>query len=226
MTTPLFPDEDLVRTREIMARVQPILDEMGERTTVQLFRGQPFPVLISSLLSARTREEDTKTAMDHLFALADNPADMAKLAYEDVLKAIDAVQYPGNKAEYILKTSALVAEQGRVPDTLDELMALPGIGWKSAVLVLWLAFGLAPEICVDVHVARIGKRLGLVNTSTKQPQKVSQELMTKVPKEIWGPWNPMMVNFGRTICLPTYPKCPTCPINDLCPKVGVKGITR
>ena len=73
----LFPDEDLIRTREIMARVQPVLDKMGEKTTVQLYQGQPFPVLISSLLSARTREEDTKTAMDCLFALADNPADIA-----------------------------------------------------------------------------------------------------------------------------------------------------
>ena len=220
----LFPDEDLIRTREIMARVQPVLDKMGEKTTVQLYQGQPFPVLISSLLSARTREEDTKTAMDRLFALADNPADIAQLSYQDVLEAIQSVQYPGPKAEYVIKTSARIAEQGRVPDTLEELMALPSIGWKSAVLVLWLAFGLSPEICVDVHVARIGKRLGLVNPSTAKPEKISRELMKKVPRDIWGPWNPMMVNFGRTICLGSHPRCSKCPVNNLCPKIGVQDV--
>jgi endonuclease-3 len=220
----MFPDDDLARTREIAERLQPVLDEMGERTTVQLYQGQPFPVLISSMLSARTREENTEKAMNRLFALADTPEKMALLKYEDVLEAINPVQYPGNKAQYVIDSSVLIAEQGGVPQTLEELMALPGIGWKSAVLILWLAFGLAPEICVDVHVARIGIRLGLVKPSTKQPQKVSRELMQKIPEDLWGPWNPMMVNFGRTICLRVRPKCPTCPINDLCPQIGVKAV--
>ena len=223
---PMFEHHDSDRAREIFTRLKAKFDDTGWRTTVQGYKREPFRALMGSMLSARTKEEETKAAMNNLFALADNPADMANLSYEAVLRAISPVTYPENKANYVLKTAAMLTEMGgEVPRTVDELTQFPGVGWKSAVLTLWIAYGLAPEICVDVHVGRIGKRLGFVNSKTSQPQKISRELMQIVPRDIWGAWNPAMVNFGRNICYPTVPACDQCPIYDLCERVGVKTRT-
>ena len=196
-----------------------------DTTAVQKTREQdsPFRTLISSMMSARTREEDTDKATRNLFALADKPADMLKLSDEQISKAIACVTYHQTKVGYIRETCKILIEKhnGEAPQDLASLTNLPGIGWKTATLTQWIAFGIAEEICVDVHVARIGKRLGLVNPKTKQPQKVSKELMQTVPDNLWGVWNPMMVRFGREICFPTNPNCKTCPLNDICPRIGV-----
>jgi endonuclease III len=223
---PLFPHDDAERARDIFQRLNPPLIPR-EQTAVETYSNQPFKILIASMLSARTREEDTGVAMDRLFALADTPDKMRLLSYETVLAAIHNVTFPEPKARNVIKIAEMLIEMGgEVPRTVEELTVFPGVGWKSAVLTLWIAYHLDPEICVDVHVGRIGKRLGMVNPKTNDPQKISRELMAIVPRDIWGPWNPTMVIFGRNICYPVKPACPVCPINELCPKVGVTSTSK
>lgn len=214
---------DLAQT--VFERLDAAADGKWERTAVQETRQQrdPFRTLISSMLSARTREEDTRHAVNTLFDLAQTPQDMAQLSDAQVLQAIRRVTYPEPKVGYVKQLSQQLVDHhdSVVPRDLASLTELPGVGWKTGVLTQWIAFGIAEEICVDVHVARIGKRLGLVAPKTKAPQKVSRELMNIVPERLWGPWNPMMVRFGREVCYPTQPNCAGCPLNDICPKVGV-----
>jgi endonuclease-3 len=221
-----FGMTDSERAREIMIRLNPKGSAQREQTAVEEVRRQPFRSLMGSMLSARTREEDTREALRALFTLADTPEKMQALTYEQVLEAIHCVTYPEPKANYVLGISRMLAEKGGlVPQSVAELTELPGVGWKSAVLTLWMAYGIAEEICVDVHVGRIGQRLGFVNPKTKQPEKISKELMRVVPKELWGPWNPTMVAFGRSTCYPAVPACPRCPLKDICPKIGVTRTT-
>lgn len=218
-------EEARSRTAEIFRRLNEAAEGKWETTAVQETRQlrDPFRTVVSSMLSARTREEDTRRATINLFALAQTPAEMLQLSEEQIVTAIRMTTYWENKARYLrgLCENLVQEHDGSVPRDLDALMALPGVGWKTATLTQWIAFGIAEEICVDVHVARIGKRLGLVNLSAKQPRKISHELMPRIPREIWGPWNPMMVRFGREVCFPTRPNCPGCPLNDICPQVGV-----
>jgi len=224
---PLFPHEDADRAREIYERLSKTSASLWQQTGMYKHQRDPFRVLLSSILSARTLGEDTQQATDNLFELAKTPAEMAQLSYEQVLEAVQPVNFPEAKAEYVLDAARYVAENGdEVPRSLDALMNINGVGWKVGLLTLWIAYGEAPEICVDVHVGRIGKRLGLVNPKTQQPQKISKELMTIVPHNLWGVWNPTMVNHGRKICYPVDPACDRCPIADLCPKIGVKTRTK
>jgi endonuclease-3 len=214
---------DLAET--VFERLNAIADRW-ERTAVQETRDlqDPFRTLIAAMLSARTREEATRTATNNLFQLADTPQAILQLSDDDILKAIQAVTYPEPKVAYVRGICQKLVDEfaGHVPRKLTDLTSLPGVGWKTAVLTQWIAFEIAEEICVDVHVARIGKRLGLVQPATQQPPRVSQELMQVVPERLWGVWNPLMVRFGREICRPTRPQCKVCPLNDLCPKIGVK----
>jgi endonuclease-3 len=214
------------RCQEIYERLRgTAASENWEHTAVQeaVATRNPLRVLISAMLSARTREEATREATNNLFNLANTAEDILKLSDEQIMQAIRMVTYPEPKVLYVRGICQKIIREhgGEVPKTLEELSNLPGVGWKTGVLTQWLAFGIAEEICVDVHVARIGIRLGLVNPKTKQPEKVSRELMQSVPQQLWGPWNPMMVRFGREICLYDKPRCLICPLNDICPKVGV-----
>lgn len=220
---PLFPHEESKRAVAIFDTLNADGGVSWRSSSLYQNAPDPFRTLVSAMLSPRTDRESNRIAVDNLFALAQTPSEMAQLDYDTILSAIASVTYAENKARYLPVLSAQVAEWGEVPKDRDRLMELPGVGWKVALLTLWVAYGLSPEICVDVHVARIGKRLGLVNPATSQPQKVSQELMQIVPKNIWGPWNPTMVYHGRTICYPGTPNCAICPIYDLCERVGVKA---
>lgn len=221
---PMFPHEDTERTREIYQRLSVTSASLWQQTGMYKHKRDPFRVLLSSVLSARTLGEDTQQATDNLFDLANTPAEIAQLSYGQILGAIQPVNYPESKAVYIQNIAKYIAENNdEVPHSLEALTKLPGVGWKVGLLTLWIAYGDAPEICVDVHVGRIGKRLGLVNPQTAQPQKISKELMAIVPPDLWGVWNPTMVNHGRKICYPIDPDCNHCPIADLCPKVGIKG---
>jgi endonuclease III len=222
----LLNAEEQQRSTTIFQRLEKKANEENwERTAVQeaVDTGNSLRILISAMLSARTREEATRKATNNLFTLAQTAEGILQLSDEQIMQAIRMVTYPETKVPYVRGLCEKIVKEhdGIVPKTLEELSDLPGVGWKTGVLVLWLAFGIAEEICVDVHVARIGMRLGMVNPKTKQPEKVSKELMQRVPKELWGAWNPLMVRFGREICLYDRPRCPVCPLNDICPKVGV-----
>jgi endonuclease-3 len=209
------------RIREIYRRINHAA-EKWERTTLSHFNGQPFKALIAAMLSAQTREEHTLKAANDLFALADNPFDMAKLSREQILGVIRPVTYYERKVDYVLDIAAKVsANGGDVPRTVNELTAYKGVGWKVAVLTLATGYGIYDDITVDVHVARIGQRMGLVDVNIKQPPKINEALKKVLPREFWPYWNGLMVQFGRAVCLPVYPRCRSCPVRDLCPKIGV-----
>ncbi len=180
----------------------------------------PFQILISTIISLRTKDEVTAEASERLFKLADNPYDMLKLSEEEIAKAIYPAGFYRNKAKTIKKISRILVEKytDQVPDSLEELLKLPGVGRKTANLVLALSFN-KPAICVDVHVHRITNRLGFVKTKT--PEETEQELMKKVPKKYWNKINDLLVAFGQTICKPVSPFCSKCPVSQYCEKVGV-----
>ncbi|NPA17020.1 MAG: endonuclease III [Aquificae bacterium] len=181
----------------------------------------PYQILISTIISLRTKDEVTAEASERLFKLADNPYDMLRLSEDEIAKAIYPAGFYRNKAKTIREISRILVEKygGDVPDTLDKLLKLPGVGRKTANLVLALSFN-KPAICVDVHVHRISNRLGIV--STKTPEETEKQLMEKVPRKYWSKINDLLVAFGQTICKPVSPYCSRCPVAHLCEKNGVE----
>ncbi len=181
----------------------------------------PYQILISTIISLRTKDEVTAEASERLFKLADNPYGMLRLSEDEIAKAIYPAGFYRNKAKTIREISRILVEKygGDVPDTLDELLKLPGVGRKTANLVLALSFN-KPAICVDVHVHRISNRLGIV--STKTPEETEKQLMEKVPRKYWSKINDLLVAFGQTICKPVSPYCSRCPVAHLCEKNGVE----
>ncbi len=180
----------------------------------------PFRVLISTVLSLRTKDETTAGASGRLFALADSPKDMLGLGEKVITEAIYPVGFYRTKARNILGICReLIDKYGsRVPDDLDELLLLRGVGRKTANLVLTLGYG-KHGICVDTHVHRITNRLGYIRTAT--PYDTEMALRAKLPKRHWIDYNSLLVAFGQYICRPVSPKCSVCPVQAFCDKVGV-----
>jgi len=180
----------------------------------------PFRVLIACLLSLRTKDETTGPASDRLFALADSPPTMLKLTRRQIETAIFPVGFYRTKARVILGVcrDLLTRFGGRVPDDLDRLLALKGVGRKTANLVVTMGFG-KPGICVDTHVHRISNRLGYVRTKT--PEQTELALRAKLPRRHWIELNDLLVAFGQNVCLPVSPKCSICPVRRACHRVGV-----
>ena len=183
-------------------------------------RRDPFRVLISTMLSLRTKDAVTKVASQKLFALADTPVEMLKLTPRQIEKVIYPVGFYRTKARSILKVCRQLIDQSdsRVPDEIDELVKLPGVGRKTANLVLTLGYGKL-GVCVDTHVHRITNRWGYVKT--KDPEKTEMALREKLPQEYWIEINDELVALGQNICHPTSPKCSQCPVEKLCERVGV-----
>ena len=177
-------------------------------------RSSPFRILISVLLSARTRDPVTLAASNRLFTLADTPGAMGGLPVKRVEKAIFPVGFFRDKARRIVEIGRILAQQeGDVPRDLDGLMALPGVGRKTANLVRSLAFNI-PAIAVDIHVFRISRRLGWA--SGTKPDQVEAELKKLFPRESWNRVNQVLVGFGQTLCRPRNPLCGECPVNSNC----------
>ncbi|MEO2068052.1 MAG: endonuclease III [Desulfurobacteriaceae bacterium] len=181
----------------------------------------PFKILIATVLSLRTKDEVTAKASERLFQVADDPYKMLELSEEDISKLIYPVGFYRRKARNIKEICKILVEKysGKVPDSLEELLELPGVGRKTANLVITLGFGKL-GICVDTHVHRISNRLGYVNTKT--PEETEFALREKLPKEYWIEINDLLVSLGQHICHPTSPKCSICPIKEYCEKRGVK----
>ena len=175
----------------------------------------PYLVLISCILSLRTNDKTTYPATLRMIELAKTPKDMMKINVEKLEKAIYPVGFYKNKAQQIVDLSKLIVEKynGKVPDTIEELVKIKGVGRKTANLTLAKGYGI-PAICVDVHVHRISNRLGLVKTS--QPDETEMELRKKLPKKYWLDINTLLVTFGQNICKPINPKCQECPIRKYC----------
>ncbi|HLY37089.1 MAG TPA: endonuclease III [Candidatus Binatia bacterium] len=181
----------------------------------------PFRILIGCLLSLRTRDETTGPAAARLFALADTPAAMLALPRRTIARTIYPVGFYRTKARVLHAVCRELVERfdSRVPADLDALLTLPGVGRKTANLVVTFAFQL-PGICVDTHVHRISNRLGFVRTAT--PEQTEWALRARLPRRHWIALNDLLVAFGQNLCHPTSPRCSTCPVADLCLRVGVR----
>ena len=179
-------------------------------------KDDPFQILISALLSARTQDATTLAASTRLFARANTPQAMLKLSVRQIEKLIYPVSFYRNKAVFVSDTSRMLVDKfgGRVPHTLEELITLPGVGRKTANLVMILAFRSRKNICVDIHVHRISNRLGWVRTRT--PDDTEQALYEVIPKRWWPLINLYLVTWGQNTCRPVYPRCHECAIARHC----------
>ncbi|HTL70700.1 MAG TPA: endonuclease III [Candidatus Eisenbacteria bacterium] len=179
-----------------------------------------FRILISTVLSLRTKDRTTEEASRRLFNLADTPRAMLGLPLSRIEKLIYPVGFFRTKAKNIHAICRLLLERhgGRVPDTLEELLALPGVGRKTANLVITVGYN-KPGICVDTHVHRISNRWGLVKT--KSPEETEMALRASLPEKYWIPFNDLLVCYGQNLCVPVSPFCARCKISHLCPRKGV-----
>ena len=175
---------------------------------------------MACLLSLRTQDTTTGPAAARLFALADTPHAMLELSASTIERAIYPVGFYRTKARVLLGLSRDLLDRfaGRVPDDIDALLTLKGVGRKTANLVVTLGFD-KPGICVDTHVHRISNRLGYVRTRT--PDETEMALRAKLPARYWIGYNDLLVTFGQNVCAPISPKCSTCPVRALCRRVGV-----
>jgi endonuclease-3 len=191
---------------------QPLIDQMQA--------AGPFKVLIATLLSLRTRDDTTAVAAPRLFAVADTPQTMVTLSADEVAQLIYPVGFYRTKARDILAIcqQLLTQHAGQVPADMNQLLALPGVGRKTANLVLAIGFGI-PAICVDIHVHRICNRWGYVDTTT--PEETEQVLRQALPSAFWIPINGLLVTLGQQICHPTSPRCSQCPLRTVCAQRGV-----
>jgi endonuclease-3 len=188
-------------------------------------REDPFEVLIATMLSAQTRDAVTAAASARLFQAARTPKAMAKLTEARIIKLIYPVSFYRNKAAHVKETCRMLVAQfdDRVPATMEELLTLPGVGRKTANLVLILSFRSLRNICVDTHVHRIANRLGWVQTRT--PEETEQALYQNVSKRWWPLINLYLVTWGQNVCRPIYPRCGACVIQPHCPQIAVTQVS-
>lgn len=200
--------------REVRSLEVPIVTEISRK------RRDPFDVLVSTILSLRTKDQVTREASRRLLAVAGTPTELIALPEEEISKLIFPVGFYRTKARTLKQLGRDLLEKydGKVPDDLDELLKIKGVGRKTANLVITLGYGI-PGICVDTHVHRVSNRLGYV--STKTPEQTEAALRKKLPKEYWIEYNDLLVTWGQNICRPISPFCSKCAIEPYCRQVGV-----
>ena len=205
--------------REIDGLELPAVEKISESQ-----KEDPFQILISTLLSARTQDATTLAASTRLFARASTPAEVARLRVKQIEKLIYPVGFYRNKAVFVRDAAKMIVAKfgGRVPSTLDELITLPGVGRKTANLVMILAFKSDENICVDIHVHRIANRLGWVRTRT--PEETERELYKTIDRRWWPVINLYLVTWGQNMCRPVYPRCGDCAIVTACRRVNVTRV--
>ena len=209
------------RVRELVQRLDDFRRECRVTTLAEEEKSRsPFRLLVACVISLRTKDEVTAESSQRLFSIAPNPDKLAKLDVESIAKAIYPAGFYNTKARQLKDIGRILRDEygGEVPPDESPLLALPGVGRKTANLVLGLGFGI-PAICVDTHVHRISNRLGLVITKT--PEQTERALNEVLPRDLWVPINDLLVTFGQNRCHPTSPRCTECPLEDLCPRVGV-----
>jgi endonuclease-3 len=204
----------------IMRTATKSMERPAATSIVEHYGRNPFLVLVSCILSLRTRDPVSLAASHRLFARARTPKTLAKLPHKTIADLIYPVGFYRQKTQQILALCAVLLEKyrGIVPHTEKELMELPGVGPKTTALVLSEGFNI-PAICVDTHVHRISNRLGLVKTKTVEATELA--LKKLLPKKYWSEYNKLMVMWGQNICVPISPKCSICPLLPHCPQVGV-----
>ncbi|MCX6537911.1 MAG: endonuclease III [Acidobacteria bacterium] len=197
----------------------PIVEKIAEEQ-----QDDAFQVLIATLLSARTQDATTAAASERLFRKAPTPRRMAALTVPEIATLIYPVSFYRTKARHVKETCRILLDRfkGVVPGTMDELLILPGVGRKTANLILILGFRSLRNICVDTHVHRISNRLGWVWTRT--PDETEQALYDRLPARWWPYINLYLVTWGQNVCRPTHPRCGDCVISPRCPRVGVTRV--
>lgn len=200
--------------REVRQWQEPVVGAVAKESR------DPFRILIACVLSLRTKDRTTAEASQRLFALASDPASMLTLSLPKIQAAIYPVGFFRTKSKQIqaMCRRILDAYEGRVPDSIDELLTLPGVGRKTANLVVTVGYG-KPGICVDIHVHRISNRWGYIQTKT--PEQSEQALCRKLPLKYWIAYNDLLVPFGQNICQPVSPYCSRCKLRKYCDRVGV-----
>ena len=187
---------------------------------VQIQTRDPFKVLLATILSARTKDETTSSVLPRLFEKVKTTSDLHKLSVTEIEALIFPVGFYHNKAKFLKELPAVLEKEfhGTIPETVEELMKLPGVGRKTANLVVAVAFQ-KPAICVDVHVHRIMNRLGYVHT--KNPLETEMALRKRLPEKYWTTINTILVAFGQNTCRPVSPFCSRCPVRQYCNRIGV-----
>jgi endonuclease III len=198
----------------------PAVEKISQRQ-----KEDPFHVLVATLLSARTQDATTLAASTRLFDVARTPRTMARLTAKQIERLIYPVSFYRHKARHVKATCRILVDRfrGGVPATMEELLTLPGVGRKTANLVLILAFQSVKNICVDTHVHRISNRLGWVATRT--PDETERALYAATDRRWWPAINLYLVTWGQNVCRPVYPRCGECVIRRFCPRIGVKKST-
>lgn len=188
---------------------------------IKIQTNDPFRILVGTILSARTKDETTSAACTRLFSKAGNIEELGKLQLKDIEKLIYPVGFYKNKARFLKQLPDVLRNEfnNRIPETVEELIKLPGVGRKTANLVATIAFN-KHAICVDTHVHRIMNRLGYVKTKT--PLETEMALRKKLPGRYWRTINSLIVAFGQNLCKPVSPFCSRCPIIRYCNRIGVK----
>lgn len=222
----LLPQPDVPRGRvpAVMRRLARAIDGLEEPAVEKIAQDRkedPFQVLIATMLSAQTRDTVTHEAATRLFRVARTPRAMATLSVKAIEQLIYPVSFYRNKAVHVKETCRQILARfgGRVPHAMEDLLTLPGVGRKTANLVLVLAHRSADNICVDTHVHRISNRLGWALTRT--PDETEQALYRAAGRQWWPVINLYLVTWGQNVCRPVYPLCGSCVVADLCPRIGV-----
>jgi len=225
----LAPQPTVPRGRigAVMRRLARAIDGLEEPAVEKIAADQkedPFQVLIATMLSAQTKDAVTHAAATRLFKVARTPRTIVKLRTREIERLIYPVSFYRHKAVHVRETCRQLIERynGQVPETMEELLTLPGVGRKTANLVLILAHASPDNICVDTHVHRISNRLGWVLTRT--PEETEHALYAAADRRWWPVINLYLVTWGQNVCRPVYPLCGTCVLFDLCPKIGVTRV--
>jgi len=205
--------------RAVRTMDEPAVEKISDDT-----REDPFRVLIATMLSAQTKDAVTHAASTRLFRVARSPAGMLRVPVKRIERLIYPVSFYRVKAKHVRATCRALVDRwgGRVPDRMDDLLTLPGVGRKTANLVLILSHASRDNICVDTHVHRLANRLGWVRTKT--PEQTEQALYRTLPRRWWPRVNLFLVTWGQNVCKPVYPRCRACVVSPLCPKIGVTRV--
>jgi endonuclease-3 len=211
----------------VMRRIGKAIAGLNEPAVEKIAKDQQddaFHVLVATMLSAQTKDAVTASASARLFAVARTPALVAALTHARIRQLIYPVSFYRNKAVHVRETCRQLLDRfgGRVPATMEDLLTLPGVGRKTANLVLILAHRSPDNICVDTHVHRIANRLGWVRTKT--PEETERALYKATNRRWWPIINLYLVTWGQNVCRPVYPLCPQCVLADVCPRIGVTKV--
>jgi endonuclease III len=221
---PAFREDPAVKKRRAGTIVRRLAKQYGDADCA-LDRETPFELLVATILSAQCTDERVNKVTPALFKKYPDPAAFAAAPLPAIEKAIQSTGFFRNKAKNIKGAAIAIVDKydGEVPQDMESLVELPGVGRKTANVVLGVAFGKATGVVVDTHVGRLSRRLGL--TAHDDPNKVETDLMALVPQSQWINLAHRLIEHGRRICTARRPQCEACVLNDLCPKIGVAAAT-